>query len=27
VVEGGPHGFNVSHPQEFNQALLAFLAS
>jgi pimeloyl-ACP methyl ester carboxylesterase len=26
VVEGGPHGFNASHTQEFNEALLAFLA-
>ena len=26
VVEGAPHGFNASHPQQFNQALLAFLA-
>jgi non-heme chloroperoxidase len=25
VVEGGPHGFNVSHAKEFNEALLAFL--
>lgn len=25
VVSGGPHGFNVSHPREFNAALLAFL--
>ena len=25
VVEGAPHGFNVSHADEFNQALLAFL--
>jgi pimeloyl-ACP methyl ester carboxylesterase len=25
VVEGGPHGFNVSHADEFNRALLAFL--
>lgn len=25
VVEGGPHGFNVSHADEFNDALLAFL--
>ncbi|WP_206063171.1 alpha/beta hydrolase [Nocardioides sp. HDW12B] len=25
VVEGGPHGFNVSHAGEFNQALLEFL--
>lgn len=27
VVKGGPHGLNASHPQEFNQALLGFLAS
>lgn len=26
VVKGGPHGLNVSHAQEFNQALLRFLA-
>ncbi|MCW2772237.1 MAG: bromoperoxidase, partial [Nocardioides sp.] len=25
VVEGGPHGFNVSHAAEFNRALVAFL--
>jgi pimeloyl-ACP methyl ester carboxylesterase len=25
VVPGGPHGFNVSHAAEFNQALLRFL--
>ena len=25
VVEGAPHGLNVSHAEEFNQALLAFL--
>lgn len=25
VVEGGPHGVNASHPDEFNAALLAFL--
>jgi pimeloyl-ACP methyl ester carboxylesterase len=25
LVEGGPHGFNVSHAAEFNRALLAFL--
>ena len=25
VVEGGPHGLNVSHAEEFNRALLAFL--
>ena len=25
VVEGAPHGFNVSHADEFNQALLGFL--
>lgn len=25
VVEGGPHGFNVSHAGEFNRALLDFL--
>ena len=26
VVEGGPHGFNVSHAAEFNRALIDFLA-
>lgn len=26
LVEGGPHGINVSHADEFNEALLAFLA-
>lgn len=26
VVPGAPHGFNVSHKDEFNEALLAFLA-
>ena len=25
VVENGPHGFNVSHAEEFNKALLDFL--
>ena len=25
LVEGGPHGFNLSHADEFNQALLEFL--
>ena len=25
VVEGAPHGFNVSHADEFNSALLEFL--
>ncbi|MGI4895665.1 MAG: alpha/beta fold hydrolase [Janthinobacterium lividum] len=27
VIAGAPHGCNVSHAEEFNQALLAFLAS
>ncbi|GAC1328589.1 MAG: bromoperoxidase [Mycobacteriales bacterium] len=27
VITGGPHGINASHVQDFNQALLAFLAS
>ena len=26
VVAGGPHGFNVSHAEEFNRVLLEFLA-
>ncbi len=26
LIEGGPHGCNVTHPDEFNTALLAFLA-
>ncbi len=26
IIKGGPHGINASHPQEFNAALLAFLA-
>ena len=25
VIHGAPHGFNVSHADEFNQALIAFL--
>ena len=25
VVEGGPHGFNATHPEEFNRALIDFL--
>ncbi|MGB3594552.1 MAG: alpha/beta hydrolase [Ornithinimicrobium sp.] len=25
VIDGGPHGVNVSHPSEFNLALLSFL--
>ncbi|MBF5044280.1 alpha/beta hydrolase [Aggregicoccus sp. 17bor-14] len=27
VIKGGPHGFNVSHADEFNRALVQFLAS
>ena len=27
VVEGGPHGVNVTHAEEFNRVLLEFLAS
>ena len=27
VVEGGPHGFNVSHAAEFNETLVAFVKS
>ena len=26
LIEGGPHGVNASHPEEFNSALLEFLA-
>jgi pimeloyl-ACP methyl ester carboxylesterase len=26
VIEGGPHGINASHAEEFNKALLDFLA-
>ncbi len=26
LVEGGPHGLNATHPAEFNQALISFLA-
>lgn len=26
VIQGGPHGFNLSHADEFNRALLDFLA-
>ena len=25
VIEGGPHGINASHAEEFNRVLLAFL--
>jgi pimeloyl-ACP methyl ester carboxylesterase len=25
VVEGGPHGFNATHPEQFNAALIDFL--
>ncbi len=25
VIEGGPHGFNASHAEEFNSALIAFI--
>lgn len=27
LVRGGPHGFNVSHKEEFNKALLDFLTN
>ena len=27
VIEGGPHGINASHVEQFNRALLAFIAS
>lgn len=26
LIKGGPHGINASHPDQFNRALLAFLA-
>jgi len=26
VIEGGPHGVNVSHAEEWNRAVLEFLA-
>ena len=26
VIKGGPHGINASHADEFNRALIAFLA-
>ena len=26
VIAGGPHGCNVSHAEEFNQTLIAFLS-
>ncbi len=26
LVEDAPHGFNASHPEQFNAALVAFLA-
>ena len=26
VVEGGPHGFNVSHAEKLNRELIDFLA-
>jgi pimeloyl-ACP methyl ester carboxylesterase len=26
LIEGGPHGLNASHPEEFNRALVGFLA-
>ncbi len=26
VIEGGPHGVNASHPEQFNEALIGFLA-
>ena len=26
VVDGGPHGLNTTHAEEFNAALLSFLA-
>ncbi|WP_275586247.1 alpha/beta fold hydrolase [Geodermatophilus normandii] len=25
VIEGGPHGVDASHPEEFNRALIGFL--
>ncbi len=26
LIEGGPHGLNATHPQEFNRALVDFLS-
>ena len=25
LIEGAPHGFNITHAQEFNEALVGFL--
>ncbi|MDQ0886524.1 pimeloyl-ACP methyl ester carboxylesterase [Paenibacillus sp. V4I9] len=25
VIEGGPHGLNATHPEQFNTALINFL--
>jgi hypothetical protein len=27
VVEGGPHGFNATHAEEYNRALVRFLGA
>jgi non-heme chloroperoxidase len=27
LVKGGPHGLNVTHADQFNRAMLEFLAS
>ncbi|WP_304940858.1 alpha/beta fold hydrolase [Pseudonocardia sp. DSM 110487] len=27
LIEGGPHGLNATHAEEFNRTLLGFLAS
>ena len=26
LIEGAPHGFNITHAEQFNRALLDFLA-
>jgi len=26
LIEGGPHGFNITHSEQFNRALVDFLA-
>ena len=27
LIEGAPHGFNITHAQEFNEALVSFLGA